>query len=401
MNTSPPWNRTTKIFVTVIALFLIGLLLQRFQPLVAPLAGAAILAYLLNPIIIFLDKRLPISRGASIVIVYILLAIVLAVSGAFLSVTTYQQTIGFINDVPVLIDDVVTAVSSLSPEQELFHYGPIAIFPADIPWQSVGDQLLGMIQPALTQSGGVITQIATTTFRVFIMTFFVFMVSIYIAIEIPLMGGRVGSAFASPGYQYDAERLFRDFGRVWSSYLRGQVVLGLIIFVIVWAGLSLLGVRYALALAIFAGLLEFVPNVGAIISTTVAMLVAFFQPENYLGLAPWVHTLAVFGFMFIVQQLENNILVPRIMGNALDLHPLIVITGVFIGGSMAGILGAVLAAPIIASIKLIGTYGWRKLFDLPPFTDLEAEGLPPSLFDQGRGLATQFTDKIRLKQEEE
>jgi len=401
MNTSPPWNRTTKIFVTVIALFLIGLLLQRFQPLVAPLAGAAILAYLLNPIIIFLDKRLPISRGASIVIVYILLAIVLAVSGAFLSVTTYQQTIGFINDVPVLIDDVVTAVSSLSPEQELFHYGPIAIFPTDIPWQSVGDQLLGMIQPALTQSGGVITQIATTTFRVFIMTFFVFMVSIYIAIEIPLMGGRIGSAFASPGYQYDAERLFRDFGRVWSSYLRGQVVLGLIIFVIVWAGLSLLGVRYALALAIFAGLLEFVPNVGAIISTTVAMLVAFFQPENYLGLAPWVHTLAVFGFMFIVQQLENNILVPRIMGNALDLHPLIVITGVFIGGSMAGILGAVLAAPIIASIKLIGTYGWRKLFDLPPFTDLEAEGLPPSLFDQGRGLATQFTDKIRLKQEEE
>ncbi len=401
MNTSPPWNRTTKIFVTVIALFLIGLLLQRFQPLVAPLAGAAILAYLLNPIIIFLDKRLPISRGASIVIVYILLAVVLAVSGAFLSVTTYQQTIGFINDVPVLIDDVVTAVSSLSPEQELFHYGPIAIFPTDIPWQSVGDQLLGMIQPALTQSGGVITQIATTTFRVFIMTFFVFMVSIYIAIEIPLMGGRVGSAFASPGYQYDAERLFRDFGRVWSSYLRGQVVLGLIIFVIVWAGLSLLGVRYALALAIFAGLLEFVPNVGAIISTTVAMLVAFFQPENYLGLAPWVHTLAVFGFMFIVQQLENNILVPRIMGNALDLHPLIVITGVFIGGSMAGILGAVLAAPIIASIKLIGTYGWRKLFDLPPFTDLEAEGLPPSLFDQGRGLATQFTDKIRLKQEEE
>ena len=111
--------------------------------------------------------------------------------------------------------------------------------------------------------------------------------------------------------------------------------------------------------------------------------------------------LIVLGFMFVVQQLENNLLVPRIMGNALDLHPLIVIIGVFIGGSMAGILGAVLAAPIIASIKLFGTYGWRELFDLPPFTKIEDVGVPPSLFDQGRGLATQLTGKMRPKEEEE
>lgn len=401
MNTSPPWNRTTKIFVTVISLFLIGLLLQRFQPLVAPLAGAAILAYLLNPIIIFLDERLPLSRGASIVIVYILLAVLLVVAGTFLSVTTYQQTIGFINVVPELIDDLITAVSSLSPETELFHIGSFSIFPADIPWQSVGDQLLGMVQPLLTQSGSIVTQIAATTINIFITTFFIFMVSIYIAIEIPLLGGRIGSAFASPGYQYDAERLFRDFGRVWSSYLRGQVVLGLVIFVIVWLGLSILGVRYALALAILAGLLEFVPNIGAILSTAIAMVVAFFQPENYLGMTPLVHMLVVLGFMFVVQQLENNLLVPRIMGNALNLHPLIVIVGVFIGGSTAGILGAVLAAPVIASIKLVGTYSWRKLFDLPPFTTIEDVGVPPSIFNQGRGLATQFTGKIRPKHEEE
>lgn len=401
MNTSPPWNRTTKIFVTAISLFLIGLLLQRFQPLVAPLAGAAILAYLLNPIIIFLDERLPLSRGGSIIVVYILLAVFLVVAGAFLSVTTYQQTIGFINAVPGLIDNVITAVSSLSPETELLHIGSFSIFPADIPWQSIGDQLLGMIQPALTQSGGIVTQVAATTINIFIMVFFIFMVSIYIAIEIPLLGGRIGSAFASPGYQYDAERLFRDFGRVWSSYLRGQVVLGLVIFVIVWIGLSILGVRYALALAILAGLLEFVPNVGAIISTTIAMVVAFFQPENYMGLSPLVHMLIVLGFMFVVQQLENNLLVPRIMGNALNLHPLIVIIGVFIGGTTAGILGAVLAAPVIASIKLVGTYSWRKLFDLPPFTTIEDIGVSPSIFVQGRGLATQFTGKIRPKQEEE
>ncbi len=371
MNTSPAWNRTTKIFIVTIALLLIGMLLQRFRPLVGPFTGAAILAYLLNPIIIFLDERLPISRGVSIVIVYLALAVVLSVLGVFLGVTTYQQTMGFINDVPSLINNMITAVSTLSPDDELFRYGSFVIFPADLPWESIRDQLLGMIEPALTQSGTVITQIATTTFRVLIMVFFIFMVSIYIAIEIPLLSGRVSNAFSLPGYQYDAERLFNDFGRVWSSYLRGQVLLGLVIFFIVWIGLTALGVRYALALGILAGLLEFVPNIGPIVSTSIAMLVAFFQPENYLGLPPASYILSVMGFMFVVQQLENNLLVPRIMGNALDLHPLLVIMGVFVGGSMAGILGAVLATPVVASIKLIGTYGWRKLFDLPPFADLE------------------------------
>jgi predicted PurR-regulated permease PerM len=73
--------------------------------------------------------------------------------------------------------------------------------------------------------------------------------------------------------------------------------------------------------------------------------------------------------MVIVQQIENIFLVPRILGGALELHPLIVIVGVLMGASIAGILGAVLAAPVIASLRLFGRYAWRKLFDLHPFPD--------------------------------
>jgi predicted PurR-regulated permease PerM len=71
--------------------------------------------------------------------------------------------------------------------------------------------------------------------------------------------------------------------------------------------------------------------------------------------------------MIIIQQIENNLLVPRIVGGALDLHPLIIIVGVFIGGAMAGLIGAILAAPLLATAKLLGKYAWRKMFDLPPF----------------------------------
>ena len=82
--------------------------------------------------------------------------------------------------------------------------------------------------------------------------------------------------------------------------------------------------------------------------------------------------------MIIIQQVENNFLVPRIVGGALDLHPILVIVGVFMGASLAGVLGAILAAPIVASLKLLTQYAWRKLFDLQPFPEEEPpEGIPP------------------------
>jgi predicted PurR-regulated permease PerM len=149
----------------------------------------------------------------------------------------------------------------------------------------------------------------------------------------------------------------------------------LVIFLVVWLGLTILGVQNALALGLLAGLLEFIPTIGPFVSAIVSITVAFFQPANYLGVDGWQYALFVLAFMFLVQQLENTILVPRIMGQALDLHALVVIVGVYMGGSLAGILGAVLAAPVIASLKLLGIYAWRKMFDLYPFP--QPEKIPP------------------------
>jgi predicted PurR-regulated permease PerM len=147
-------------------------------------------------------------------------------------------------------------------------------------------------------------------------------------------------------------------------------------------------VQNALALGLLSGLLEFIPVLGPIIGAGAAVIVAFFQPTNYLGLAGWQYALVVLGLMIIIQQLENNVLVPRIVGEALDLHPLIVMLGVFMGGALAGILGAILAAPVVATIKLLSIYAWRKMFDLPPFPEPEPEEPPfsPSLFERGRNM---------------
>jgi predicted PurR-regulated permease PerM len=200
---------------------------------------------------------------------------------------------------------------------------------------------------------------------------FIFVISVYLIFEAPNIGSYLQELASQPGYQTDMERMAKEFSRIWSAYLRGQVILGVIIFLVVWMGLSVIGVRNALTLGLIAGLLEFVPTVGPIISTIIAMTIAFFQPSNTWGLVGWQFALIVLIFMIIVQQVENNALVPRIVGNALDLHPLIVIIGVFMGASVAGILGAILAAPILASLKLVAVYAWRKLFDQPPFPEYD------------------------------
>ena len=396
---SPHWNRTVKAAVAIGVLLLVALLARRFQSLIGQVVAAAIIAYILNPIIIFLDKNLKIKRGTVLIVVYLLLAAGVIWAIAALGVAAFQQVTTFINSVPNLIADMITFVEELTTRTDPFVLGGFEINPAIIPWETISNQLLGLVEPVLGQGGQIIRQLASTTVRWMGILFFVFMISIYIANEIPKLGSYVSRIAQQPGYQHDAERLMREFARIWSAYLRGQVILGLVIFLVVWLGLTILGVQNALALGLLAGLLEFIPTIGPIVSAVVSITVAFFQPANYLGLEGWEYALFVLGFMFLVQQLENSILVPRIMGQALDLHALVVIVGVYMGGSLAGILGAVLAAPVIASLKLLGIYAWRKMFDQYPFPQPEKISPPkPSWRERGKSLMAKIQHLMKRRQ---
>jgi len=380
-NNSPLWSRTTKTIVVVTVLLLAGLLVMRFRTLLVMVTMAAILAYLLDPLISFIDRRTSIKRGIIIAVVYVLLAAAL-VGGFFaLGVASYQQALNLIAEVPGLVENLAQTIATLVNRTEPVAIGPLSFDPSTIAWDRLPEQLLGMVEPLVTQSGGFLSRFATSTVRTVFNLFFIFVLSIYLASDLPRFGGYVKSFAQRPGYREDAEQLLPRLRHVWSAYLRGQIVLSLVIFLTVWIGLTLLGVQNSLALGLLAGLLEFLPNLGPVVSAIVTVLVAFFQPGNYLGLASWQYALVVLALMAIIQQLENHLLVPRIVGGALDLHPIIVIVGLFIGASLAGILGAILAAPLIASIKVLSQYAWRKLFDLPPFpVDEPFEDPPPHPF---------------------
>jgi len=131
------------------------------------------------------------------------------------------------------------------------------------------------------------------------------------------------------------------------AWTRGQLLLMVFIGVLAGIGYAIMGLKYALVLAVFAGLTELIPLVGPYIGGAPAVLIALTQ--NF------VLAIVVLVYIVVLQLVEGNVLVPRIMKNALGVTPLTVIIGILIGSTLAGIAGALTAVPIVATIQVIYT----------------------------------------------
>lgn len=129
------------------------------------------------------------------------------------------------------------------------------------------------------------------------------------------------------------------------AWVIGQLTLALIVGVITFIGLTMLGVEFALSLSIIAGILEIVPIIGPIISAIPAILVA-------LTMSPTM-ALLVAGLFFVVQQLENNIIVPVVMRKAVGIPPLVTILALTVGGKLAGVMGVILSVPLVVAAQVI------------------------------------------------
>ena len=128
-------------------------------------------------------------------------------------------------------------------------------------------------------------------------------------------------------------------------WVRGQLILSLIVGVLTYIGLTILGIPFALPLALIAGIFEIIPIIGPIIASIPAILVG-------LTIAPFLG-LAVASLFLIIQQLENNLIVPMVMSKVIGLQPPVVIVALLIGVKLAGIGGAFLAVPILVVVKIV------------------------------------------------
>ena len=396
---SPLWNTNTKLIVGITLVAIGAGLLVQFRPLLTPIAYAVILSYLLLPVVEWVEERTFFSwRGATNIVFLLLLLITLSsltASGVAL-VNQFENLIGiietFLTDLPAIIEDFLASepVISLDFINYEFDVGEY-IETLNIDLLAVSEQLLSLVQPALGQAGTILTRVATSAVTTLGWGGFVFAVS-YLALGEARQGRRfLKSEMAS--ISYDIGRMTREMSYLWNAFLRGQVVVFLLSSSTMFILMSILGVRYALGLAILAGFARFIPYVGQYISGIVNAMVAYFLAEgNYFGLEPFQYMLLVVVLAFLHDQSYDSLVIPKLIGGVLGVHPALVLIVALVAVQWIGVLGLLLAAPVLSSFQLIFGYMIRKMIDHDPWP--EPEVAPPTLREQFVSFFTSIRSNI-------
>ncbi len=370
---SPQWSKQVKIFVAACIFVLILIAVWTFQSVISTFVVAGLIAYLLNVPIVQLERRLRMGRGVAVAIVYLLFAVIVVGGLIVTGVTIYQQGVNLVNFVQTLMVDGPQRFQEFI--NQTWTVGPFefTLNQFEYDFASLFQQVFSLAQGVAGTGASFIGIAAQTAFGVVGTSIIVFVLSIYLAVDLPRFGTFIADTIYLPDHRRDFEILIGKTTLVWDGYLRGQTTLAVIMGLFFAISLSALGVENALALGLLAGILDFIPFLGPIIAVALSTLVALFQGSTWLDINPFFLALIVLALGTLAQQIEGNWLNPRIMGDALDLHPLLVMSGAIMGAALAGVLGMILAAPVLGTMKLLSSYIWHKMFDLHPFPDL----LPP------------------------
>jgi predicted PurR-regulated permease PerM len=361
---SPRWGATIKLLVSLTGLVLVGALLVRFRGIIPPLVIAGILTYLVLPIVTWLHRQARISWALATNLFFLVLILQLIAALAAAGLAGIQQLQGLFFTVQDFLISLPEQIAALSRQPLAF--GPFIVDLTQLDLTPLVDQLLASIQPLLGRVSDLLTFLASGAISLLANLVLVLAVSYFLTIDYERLG-KGWSGLSIPGVEEDLRRLQQALARIWHSFLRGQLLVVLTTGVLIGSVMTLLGVRYSLALGVLFGIAKFVPILGPFSAGVVAALVALFQPGNWLGVSPLGHAVLVVAAVIVLDQSIDYLLLPRIMGSSLNLHPVIIIVGAIIGASLAGVIGLLLSAPAMATLLLLTRYTFRKLVDLSPW----------------------------------
>jgi len=365
---SPKWGSTTKLVIGLTVVALIAAMVVSVKEIIGPIILAFILSFLLHPIIAWFNKKTKVSWRVTVNLLYLLLIISLGALITIAGLMIIQQAQGLVSYIDSFLTDLPSMVANLPTR--IYVIGPFHIDLSNLDLQAVANQVLNVIQPLLGQAGNLIGKIATSTAAAIGWGLFILLISYFFLSESSQL--REDLVYVKvPGYNADFQRLARELSNIWDAFLRGQLIIVILVVISYSILLSILGMRLTFAIALMAGLARFIPYIGPFVTWTVTAIVAYLQPSNYFGLDPLSYAVLVVVLCIILDQIFDNLIVPRIMGSTLGLHPAGVLIAAIIATNLLGIIGLVLAAPVLATISLSARYVYRKMFDLEPWPQVE------------------------------
>ena len=346
------------------AALILAITLYAGREALGPFVVGLLLVYLLAPPVEFL-ARLRVPRSLAILLVYVA-AVGLVIEGLNLMLQPLvDQLRQFTSDLPGLADRLRVQLEDVGAV-----YRGLELPPAIR--QAIDEWLAKLAQGDVGFDPAVLLPVlrATTAVVATFLAFFIIPVWGFFLLKDRPALVRAAQASIPPEWLPDVEAVVAIVSRVFGSWVRGQVLLGLTVGIATFGGLLILGEavdpifsRFAILLAVVAGVLELLPIIGPIIAAVPAILLAATAGLDAVG--------AAFILYFGVQQVENNLLVPKIQGNATNLHPSAVMVALIVGATIGGLLGAILALPVTAAARDVYRYLFARLSVAadPPATD--------------------------------
>ncbi len=346
-----------RVAVLIGAAIVLGVLLWMARDAVRPFVVGLLLVYLLDPPVRLLVRR-GVRRTVAILFVYVA-AVLLIFEFLNLTLTPLvNEIIRFLQDLPGLADQLQAQIQRLSEV-----YSRLQIPEAVRDW--IDRMIAGLVQggagtppfsvsdllPVVTGAGSLVGAL----FGYILLPVWVF----YVLKDRVTLTAQFDRSLP-PTWRFDAWAVIGIVRRLFGQWVRAQLILGITVGLFTFAGLILLSRlvdpvfgRYAVLLSVTAGILELLPIIGPIISAIPAVLLA-----ATAGLEPVIAALILYT---LVQQVENNLLVPKIQGDAIEMHPALVMFALIIGGALGGLLGAILALPVAAAMRDVVRYLFRRL----------------------------------------
>jgi predicted PurR-regulated permease PerM len=357
--------------VVVVSILVLYFLYVVGRVAIVPVLASFALAYLLNPIVYQGEKR-GLSTTVSAIVAILLVALAITAFLAFVIPDLWEEG----TNAGQKIARNFTPENAARQRATLKRYSPtLERVAGDRVEQFLSDPAAVVGSTAVEVGGGQsgIMSVLTSSLDLLLVPFFVF----YILVDFGNWRNTT-EELIPPRFREPFSRLFDESGRILESYVRGQLLIGLIMAVFYAIGFALLGVPAWAGIAMISGLLNVIPYVGTLLGIVLACGFTLADGGGFGSIA------AVVGVFVAVQSLEGYFLTPRILGGRLNLHPMAVFLGLLVGGKLFGLMGVILAIPAIAIGKVFFKF-LRELYQGSQFYhagDLHPADTPSEVLEE-------------------
>ncbi len=341
-------EKSTQYWLRTIIVGIVAIVALLVMPVVIPFIVSFVLTLILLPIVNYLDRLIVekghikyMSRSLAIIPAFVLVVLLGTLIFIHIIIPLVAELTKFVNNVPEMLDQFIEVLKELPFDGSAFMWTPQIDNLVNMAVTKIGNYSMELLQKGVTA----VLSVAGTVLELFLVPIMTF----YMLKDGAKLKSKVVNVFPQPVAE-SLTMMINSIHQTLGGYLRGQLLLATNMFCIVLIAMYIFEVPYPLVLAFLAGIAEWIPILGPFIAALPAIILA--------SLISGSLAFKVAIFYVVMQVIDGQIIMPRLMGRVIKLHPLVIITVIFIGGSFYGILGMVIAVPLTAILQVVANKLW-------------------------------------------